>query len=248
MPPWSWSTQSNNRSTCSGFSASNRDRRPRGNRSRPSPAAWRGSRSRIFVASCDMPVWPRLQEHIDLHRFVAEEQRAQILVIAQRTAGQQEHVRLVVGDVHRAFQELVGGVGTAAAGPSPAGRARAWPSSEGGSSNFTGTASPSPSRIFSAESTSRPWPRRAGSLASAPSRARSSTRTVCPFMPVALDRAFHREAIAGKDPGRNVELGHADVDGLLFRADADGVDGNVRLAGEFHRRRRAMRRRSGRRR
>ena len=50
---------------------------------------------------------------------------------------------------------------------------------------------------------------------------------------VALDRTFHREAIAGKDPGGNVEIGHADVDGLLFRPHADGVDGDVRLAGEF---------------
>ena len=78
-----------------------------------------------------------------------------------------------------------------------------------------------------------PCPRRSGSSAAAPSRLSSSTVTRPPLMPWPSTEPSTLKALAGKDPRRHVELDDADAGGLLLGADADGVDGDVRFAGQF---------------
>ena len=195
---------------------------------------WESS-SRIFRGLLRHARLARLQKDVDLHRLVAEEHGAKVLVIAHRAAGQQEHVRLVVGNVHRAFQEFVGSVRTALR-CLHAKAEHALTDFRGRHLELDRHRLAIAQQNLVGEIDDRALAAVLGILGVGAVAGQKFHPHGFPLHAKALDRSVHRVAFVGKDAGGNIEIGHADIDRLLLRADADGVDRNVRLAGKFLRR------------
>ena len=100
------------------------------------------------------------------------------------------------------------------------------PSSRGGSSNFTGTGSPSPAKVTSLESILLPCPRRSGSSAAAPSRQRSSTVTCGPSIQILARSLPPRTVRSERRAGDTLNATTLDARWLFLGTDADGIDRN----------------------